>query len=353
MPAAHQVHVGEAERAGHLEQVAAALRRQVHVAAVAARGGGDEEHRLRLDERAQRVVDLVEDLGHQPTALTAPRHQDENGTAEHDAVDHEQIARSGARGSAAARRSPRSRPTNAITVATATLPSGSSPRSSPAITSLSSNRPLATTAGHREQEREPAAAGRSQPEQQARAHRRARARDARDQRQRLREPDQEAVARRQLRDLALVAAVPVGVAEHEREHDQHRPDQPQVRARRSRSRRGRRSRGSRSGSWRRSGTSRAARPDRAQERVRGAAQPLVAIAHSSWRKKISTAASVPSWVTAVNAAPGSSQPSMRRDDPLVGARGDRQELGEPLHDPEDDRLDQVSRPREASHTPCA
>ena len=36
---------------------------------------------------------------------------------------------------------------------------------------------------------------------------------------------------------------------------------------------------------------------------------VVAIAQISCRKKISTAASVPSWVTAVNAAPGSSQPS--------------------------------------------
>ena len=36
---------------------------------------------------------------------------------------------------------------------------------------------------------------------------------------------------------------------------------------------------------------------------------MVAIAQISCRKKISTAASVPSWVTAVNAAPGSSQPS--------------------------------------------
>ena len=35
----------------------------------------------------------------------------------------------------------------------------------------------------------------------------------------------------------------------------------------------------------------------------------MAIAQISCRKKISTAVSVPSWVTAVNAAPGSSQPS--------------------------------------------
>jgi hypothetical protein len=41
-----------------------------------------------------------------------------------------------------------------------------------------------------------------------------------------------------------------------------------------------------------------------------------AIRHSSWRKYRSTAAIVPSWITAVNAAPGSGQPkkagTMRR-----------------------------------------
>ena len=59
----------------------------------------------------------------------------------------------------------------------------------------------------------------------------------------------------------------------------------------------------------------------------------------SWRKYRRTAASVPIWVIAVNAAPGSSQPNSLPDDPQVGAGGDRQELGEALDDPEDDGFD--------------
>jgi hypothetical protein len=71
--AAHQVDVGEPQRPGDPEQVVAALGRHVHVAAVAARGGGDEEHRLRLDEGAELVVDLFEDLGHQLICPVATR----------------------------------------------------------------------------------------------------------------------------------------------------------------------------------------------------------------------------------------------------------------------------------------
>ena len=44
-----------------------------------------------------------------------------------------------------------------------------------------------------------------------------------------------------------------------------------------------------------------------------------------------TAASVPSWVIAVNAEPGSAAEELA-DDRLVGAGGDRQELRQPLHD---------------------
>ena len=57
------------------------------------------------------------------------------------------------------------------------------------------------------------------------------------------------------------------------------------------------------------------------------------------RKYRRTAHSVPIWVIAVNAAPGSSQPNSRPDDPQVGAGGDRQELGEALHQAQDDGFD--------------
>ena len=68
---------------------------------------------------------------------------------------------------------------------------------------------------------------------------------------------------------------------------------------------------------------------------------VVAIRHRSSRKYSSTAAIVPSWVTAVNAAPGSSQPrkagTIRRCPVLeIG-----QELGEALDDAEDDGLEGV------------
>ena len=66
---------------------------------------------------------------------------------------------------------------------------------------------------------------------------------------------------------------------------------------------------------------------------RSARSHFVAIDHSSWRKKISTAASVPSWVIAVNAAPGILPAEERGDDALVRTGGDRQELGQSLHDP--------------------
>ena len=48
---------------------------------------------------------------------------------------------------------------------------------------------------------------------------------------------------------------------------------------------------------------------------------------------------MPIWVIAVNAAPGSSQPNASPTTPQVGAGGDRQELGQPLHDAQDDGLD--------------
>ena len=50
---------------------------------------------------------------------------------------------------------------------------------------------------------------------------------------------------------------------------------------------------------------------------------------------------VPSWITAVNAAPGSSQPSRAGDDAEVPAARDRQELGQALHDAQHRRLDQI------------
>ena len=54
---------------------------------------------------------------------------------------------------------------------------------------------------------------------------------------------------------------------------------------------------------------------------------------------MSTAASVPSCETAVNAAPGSSAEEDPGHDPQVRRRGDRQELRQPLHEPQDDDLE--------------
>ena len=54
-----------------------------------------------------------------------------------------------------------------------------------------------------------------------------------------------------------------------------------------------------------------------------------------------TAATVPSCVTAVNAAPGSSQPAKAGTIRRCAERRDRQELRQPLHDPEDDGFEGV------------
>ncbi len=66
-----------------------------------------------------------------------------------------------------------------------------------------------------------------------------------------------------------------------------------------------------------------------------------AIRQMSRRKKISTASSVPIWITAVNAAPGVAPAEQLGVDAQVGAAGDRQELGEPLDGPEHDGLEEV------------
>ncbi len=47
---------------------------------------------------------------------------------------------------------------------------------------------------------------------------------------------------------------------------------------------------------------------------------------------------VPSWTTAVKAAPGIVPAEEGGDDAQVGGARDGQELGQPLHDPEDDGL---------------
>ena len=56
---------------------------------------------------------------------------------------------------------------------------------------------------------------------------------------------------------------------------------------------------------------------------------------------MSTASSVPIWITAVNAAPGIAPAEQLGEDPQVRAAGDRQELGQPLEQAEDDGLEEV------------
>ena len=65
------------------------------------------------------------------------------------------------------------------------------------------------------------------------------------------------------------------------------------------------------------------------------------IRQMSWRKKIRTASSVPIWITAVNAAPGSPHPNSSGKIRRWALLEIGQELGEPLDQPEDDGLEEV------------
>ena len=64
----------------------------------------------------------------------------------------------------------------------------------------------------------------------------------------------------------------------------------------------------------------------------------VAMRQMSLRKKISTASSVPIWITAVKAGARVAPAEQLGEDPQVGAARDRQELREALDDAEHDRL---------------
>ena len=78
-----------------------------------------------------------------------------------------------------------------------------------------------------------------------------------------------------------------------------------------------------------------------REGSRSEASQAVAMRQRSARKYRTTAAIVPSWMTAVNAAPGVVPAGEGGDDAQVAAAGDRQELGESLDDPQDDGLEEV------------
>ena len=198
-----------------------------------------------------------------------------------------------------------------------------------------SARPPGPTAGTRSAPRSAVEA-----EEQAGGDRRARARDARHQRERLREPDRDPVAGRDALDGAVVRRRPARRRAAAGRARSARCRSGRGRAPRSRSGPGRAARRSRSGSCRGRCTSRAGRRARgAHPRSRTRAQPgprdprqvgAEVEQHGGHRPELGDGGERRAGV--LPAGEGGNDAQVR------GAR-DRQELGQPLRDPEDDRLE--------------
>src|SRR4051812_32397640 len=195
----------------------------------------------------------------------------------------------------------------------------------------------------RDREQERVARGRLaiEPAEEARADRRARARHAGDQRQRLRDADERAVARSDLLQRAVALGRAIGDLQHQSEHDQRDADHVQVAP----------------------AALDLVAEDEAEDRDRDRAEPDVpahARVERGAQRRVAQAeepgAQDPPQVIAEVQEHGGHRAELddrgerrsrvlpaaeRRDDPQMRRARDRQELGQPLHDAEDDGLKRV------------
>ena len=192
---------------------------------------------------------------------------------------------------------------------------------------------------HREQERVARRGGAVEVQEQAGGDRGARARHARDERQGLEQADDQPVAARDVRQLAVAPRDGFGAQHHEGEEDERRADEleraelvlDRVLERQPEDR-------DRDGAeddvpaQSRVGVLRRALAGERRARPRRADRPQVAPEvdeHGRQRPELDHGG---------EGRPGVVPAEERRHDPQVGGARDGQELGQPLHDPEDDGL---------------
>ena len=220
-------------------------------------------------------------------------------------------------------------------------PAPASPGVLPVMSSYGLVQPAQHDGGNRQQEGEAGGRGALQAEEQAGRERGARSRYARHQRERLRGAHDQAVAQLQVGDRAVAGAAPVGDGQHDPQHDERAGDEPERAERRL----------DRVLEQEAEHADRDRRPDEVPAHP-GVELPAQLGAPQARAPARPDAPEVTAEVDDLRehraelhdrreSGPRVVPADERGDDPQVRRARDGQELGEPLDDPEDDRLEQI------------